>query len=413
MYDLAIIGSGAAGLASARCALKYGLKTVLLDRSQADFGGTCLNRGCIPTKFFLNNSKLGKTWQEIFNKKNDIIEKIKKDSLNYLEKAGIKICFADASFIDEHSFMAGKEKIEAKNIIIATGSKPKALLAHPKCIFAEEFFSEPEIDENFLVVGAGYIGIEFSSLLNSFKKRVTLIEKEDEILPFFDTTITRRLRIILEKKGIKIETSADLKNYDLSSYDKVILAVGREPDIKGLDIEKTGLFFEKGGWIKTNEKCETNIKNIFACGDVTGKRLLAYVAEAQAQACIKNIMGEKTSVDYRSIADCVFSIPQMAKVGIQETEAKEKNLKYKILKTNFLKFSSSYVYNDQDGFIQVIVGEGDTILGANIISNYAAELIGIFSYAIYNNLDVKSFSKCFFIHPTLSEIIPALLRDPA
>ena len=413
MYDLAIIGTGAAGLSAARRALKYGLKTILFDRSRADFGGTCLNRGCIPTKFFLNNSKLNKTWQESFSKKNDIIEKIKKDSLNYLEKSGVKICFADVSFIDEHTLSSGEDEIEAKNIIIASGSKPKALLGHTKCIFAEELFSFPEPGDNFLIVGAGYIGIEFASLLNNLKKKVTLVEKQENILPVFDGAIARRLRIILERKGIKIETSADLKNYDLGSFDKVILAVGREPDINGLDIKKTGLFFEKGGWIKTDARMQTNIKNIYACGDVTGRRLLAYVAEAHAQVCVDNITGRQESMDYHGVADCVFSIPQIARVGIQEEEAKEKNIKYKILKTNFLKFSSSYVYDDLDGFIQVLVDERDTIIGASIISNHAAELINIFSYAICNNFDTNSFKKCFFIHPTISEIIPALFRDAA
>lgn len=413
MYDLAIIGSGAAGLACARHALKYGLKTVLLDKNRGNFGGTCLNRGCIPTKFFLNSSKLGKSWQETVSKNNEIVEKIKKDSLAYLEKAGIKVCFADVSFINEHTLLAGSEKIEAKNIIVATGSKPKAFLNHAKCIFAEDFFSEPEIGENFLIVGAGYIGIEFSSLLNSFKKRVTLIEKQEEILPFFDASIARRLRIILEKRGVRIETSVDAGSYNLESYDKVILAVGREPGIFGLDLEKTGLFFEKGGWVKIDDKCQTNIENIYACGDVTGKRLLAYVAEAQAEAAVKNIAGVKDEMDYKNIADCVFSIPQVARIGIQEAQAKEKNLKYKVFKTNFLRFSSSYVYGDQDGFMQVLVGEGDRIMGASIISNQAAELINIFSYAMQNSLTVDSFKKCFFIHPTISEIIPALFRDAA
>jgi dihydrolipoamide dehydrogenase len=356
MYDLAIIGSGAAGIAAARYALKYGLKTMLFDRNENNFGGTCLNRGCIPTKFFINNSKLGKTWQETFEKKNSAIEKIKSASLNYLDKAGVKICFADVSFVDEHTLSAGKDKIEAKNIIIATGSKPKKLVDHPKCICAEDFFSEPAIGDNFLIVGAGYIGIEFSSLLSSFKKQITVIEKEEEILPFFDAAIARRLRTILERHAIKIETSTDLKNYNLDDYDKVILSVGRCPDIAGLDIEKTGLFFEKGGWIKINGKCETNIKNIYACGDITGERLLAYVAEAQAEIAVKNIMGENESLNYRSVADCVFSIPQIAKIGIQESQAKEKSLKYKVFRTNFLRFSSSYVYNDQDGFMQVLVG---------------------------------------------------------
>ena len=411
MYDLAIIGAGAAGIACAKQALRCGLKTVLLDTGKNNFGGTCLNRGCIPTKLFINSSKINKSWSDNFKQKNDVVEKIKKATLDYLEKSGVKIIWARVYFLDSRILMAGGEKIEAKNIIIATGSKPKPLFSHPKLIFAEELFSKENIGDNFLIIGAGYIGIEFASLLNNLGKRVTVVEKEENILPFFDKNIASRLRILLEKKGIKIDTASDIAKYDLNSFDQVILSVGRQSDIEGLDLEKNGVFFDKGGWIKTDSTMRTNIENVYACGDVTGKKLLAYAAEYQAKICIDNIMGKLAKEDYKGMADCVFSLPSVAKVGVLEEEAKANNLKYRCLKSNFFKFSSAYVYNDQDGFIQVLVDEEDRIIGAGIISMFAAELISILSQAIRNNLKVDTLKNNVFIHPTLSEIIPALLNE--
>ena len=411
MYDLAIIGTGASGIACAKHALKYGLKTVLFDIEKAAFGGTCINRGCIPAKFLINSSKLSKSWPDNFKQKNDTVLKIKKSTLDYLEKSGIKVIWSRVSFLDKHTLIVNGEKIEAKNIIIATGSRPKPLFSHPKAMFAEDLFLKENIGENFLIVGAGYIGIEFASLLNSLNKRVTIVEKEENILPFFDRNITGRLRILLEKKGIKIDTASDIKNYDLDSFDNVILSVGRMPNIESLDALKIGIFFDKGGWIKTDNSMKTNIENIYACGDITGKKLLAYIAEYQAKICVDNIMGKNAKEDYRAISDCVFSLPSVAKVGILEEEAKTKNIKFRSVKSNFFKFSSSYVYNDQDGFMQVLVDEEDRIIGAGIISFIAAELISIFSYAMQNNLKINTLKDCIFIHPTLSEIIPALLRE--
>lgn len=411
MYDLVVIGAGASGIACAKHALRYGLKTALIDIERDSFGGTCLNRGCIPAKFIINSSKINKDWQNVFAQKNELVEKIKKSTLEHLEKSGIEIFWSKASFLNEHTLSVNGKKIEAKNIIIATGSKPKPLFSHPKALFAEEVFIKNNIPERFLIVGAGYIGMEFASLLSNFNKNVTVLEKEENILPSFDVNLTKRLRIILERKGIKIDTASDIKKYNLDDFDNIILSVGRAANIDGLDLEKIGIFFDKGGWIKTDSSMRTNISGIYACGDITGKRLLAYVAEYQARICVDTIMGKKVKEDYHTIADCVFSLPSIAKVGILEEEAKAKNLKYRIAKSNFFKFSSSYVYNDQDGFMQVLVDEEDKIIGAGIISNLSAELISIFSYLMQNNLTIDTLQKSVFIHPTLSEIIPALLNE--
>jgi dihydrolipoamide dehydrogenase len=412
MYDLAIIGAGAAGIACAKEATRYKLKTLLIDRSPSTFGGICLNKGCIPTKFFLNSVKTNKNWSNLTKDAGLLIEKIKLPAIDYLKKIGIDIVFTEATFLDEHTLKINDNTVSSRNIIIASGSRPKKILTHKKAVFAEELFGYYDIPKSFLIVGAGHIGIEFASLLNKINKDVTLIEKEDNILPTFENQLAKRLRIILEKHGIKINTGQDAAiTHNFDNFDKIILSVGREPNTESLKIENIGIERDKGGWIKTNNSLRTNLKNIYACGDVTGKKLLAYVAQYQAQICLANITGKNQTEDYSILPECVFSLPQIAKVGISEEEAKTKNIKHKILKSNFLKFSSAYVYGDTDGFIQLIVGQRDMIIGAAIISDFAAELINIFSLVLKHKITITKLKKSFFIHPTFSEIISLFLSE--
>jgi dihydrolipoamide dehydrogenase len=412
MYDIAIIGAGAAGIACAKEAIRYKLKTLLIDYSKDTFGGVCINKGCIPTKFYLNSAQKNKDWGIVTEDTKLIIEKIKRPTIDYLKKIGVDIVLGQATFIDKFTLKVNDKDISARNIIIASGSRPKNIFTHEKAVFAEELFGYPNIAKNFLIIGAGFIGVEFASLLNRFDKNVTLIEKEDNILPNFNNQLAGRLRIILEKRGIKINTGQDAANIpNFDNFDKIILSVGRKPNIESLKIKDIGIECDKNGWIKTNNSLRTNVKNIYACGDVTGKKLLAYVAQYQAGVCLANIAGKKQTEDYSILPECVFSIPQIAQVGINEDQAKSKNLKYKILRSNFLKFSSAYVYGDTDGFMQVVVGQKDTIIGASVISDFAAELINIFSLALKHKITASKLKKSFFIHPTLSEIIPLSLSE--
>jgi dihydrolipoamide dehydrogenase len=409
MFDAAIIGAGPAGITCAKEAAKAGLKTILFDKERASFGGTCLNVGCIPTKFFLNSSKSHKTWQQTFKEKQDIVEKIKAPAIKYLESLGVTIKWGNVSFLDKNTLETGSEKVEAKNIIVATGSGPNIVLEHNRAIAAEELFNLEELPLKFLIVGAGYIGVEFACLLKSFGKEVLVVEKEEKILPSFDAYLAKRLKAVLETSNIKIQTGKDISQYKLDDFDVIALAGGRRPKTEGLGLDKIGIATDEKGWIKTDRTGKTNIDNIYACGDVSGKKLLAYTAEYQAKIAIDNITGKGGQEDYLGLPECVFSIPQLAKVGVLEEEAKQRNLKYKIIKSNFLKFSSSYVYGDTNGFIQILLDEKDKIIGAGIISNQAAELISLFSLCIKNNMSLSDLQKCVFIHPTLSEIIPLLL----
>lgn len=410
MYDLAIIGAGAAGIACAKEALRVGLRAVLIEEKKQALGGTCLNKGCIPTKFFLKSSQFNKTWKDTFSQNKKNTEKIKSALFLFLEKQGLDIVWGKASFLDKNSVAVEDKIIKAKNIVIAAGSSPRSILNNSKIIFAEEIFSKEILGDKVLVVGAGYIGTETASLLQSFGKSVCLIEKEDRILSSFDYYLTQRLRVILQRKGINIETGKDISEFNLDEFDLVVSAVGRIPNLKGLGTTAIGLVKNSQGWLKTDESLKTSIKNIYACGDINGKRLLAYAAEYQAAICIDNIRGKKTKEDYRGFGECVFSFPSLSKAGILEEEAKLKGIKYRVIKSNFLKFSSAYVYGDSDGFIEVLIDNKKRIIGAGIISQAAGELISIFSLCIKNKLKVDDLKKCVFIHPTLSEIIPKLLN---
>ena len=401
MYEVAIIGAGAAGIACAKKALKAGLRTLLIEEGKESLGGTCINRGCIPTKFFLKSSHThGGTWLDSFKGSREVIKKIKAPLIPFLEKQGLNMLWGKARFLDKNSLDVAGTTIAAKNMIIATGSSPKAIISNPK----------DTIGDKILIVGAGYIGLEVASVLRNFGKDVSLIEKEEQILPSFDSYLAQRLRVILERKGIKIETGKDIKDYNLDNFDLVISAVGRVPNLEGLDTEAINLAKSPGGWVKTDKYLQTNLKGVYACGDITGKKLLAYVAGYQAHICVNNIKGKKQSQEYKGLSECVFSSPSLAKVGILEDEAKLKGIKYKVIKSNFMKFSSSYVYGDSDGFIEILVDKRKRIIGAGIISQAAGELISILSLCIKSNLKVDDLKRCVFIHPTLSEIIPQLLN---
>ena len=410
MYDLAIIGAGAAGIACAKQAVKSGLKTIIIEKNRDSLGGICLNRGCIPTKLALNYSKKGKSWEDVLSRRKEVVESVKNPLLSYLRQKGVEIIWGNVCLVDKNSIQIGADTIEAKNTIIASGSSSKKLFNHPKVVLAEELFHFPSLPEKFLIVGGGYIGIEFASMLHNFGKYVCVVEKEEQILLSFDYHFANRLRVILETKGIKINTGKTISDYNLDDFDMIIMATGREPNIEGLNLKGVGIDLEAEGWITTDKFMRTSVKNIYACGDITGKRMLAYVAEYQAEVCLNNITGNSQEEDYSGIPESVFSMPQAAKVGMLEGQAKQQGIKHRVIKSNFLRFSSAAVYDDNDGFLQVVAGEDDAIIGAGIISNHAAELISLFSLCIKNKLSLADLKKCVFVHPTLSEIIPLLLK---
>jgi len=413
MHDLAIVGAGPAGISAAKAALAANLKTVLFEFDSDSFGGVCLNSGCIPTKFLIGNSKTKKSWGQLLTESQELIKKIRSPLLASLEKQGLDIIFGEVSFLDKSTLTVGQKKFSAKNIIIASGSVSKKMFQSTKVIGPQDLFSQPELADDILIIGAGYVGIELASLLKALGKKVTLIEKESQILPGFDSQLARRLQTILVKQGIEITTGVDAtsaEGYNFDRFAMVIEAVGRRSNLSSLKIANAGIAVNENGWIKTNQQLKTSVGHIYACGDVRGGRLLAYTAEYQGRLCVKNITAKPEVEDYQGLPECVFSQPQLARVGLSEEQAKSQGINFKVIKSNFLKFSSSYVYQDTDGFIKVLIDDQEKIIGAGIISKQASELISIFSVCINNGLKLDDLKKCLFVHPTLSEILPLILQ---
>jgi len=413
MYKVAIIGAGAAGIEAAKACIKANLKTVLIDREESSLGGTCLNWGCIPTKFYIRHSQ-EEELSQLFQNKENLISGIKKPLINYLSKK-IDIKFGDSKLIDEHTIGLGSESISAEYIVVASGSQPKEIipLDGERVVFGEEFFKRNIEGDKFLVVGAGPEGLEMATILASAKKAVTIIEKEDSILPFMlDKDVALRLAGTFKKRGISIVTSANLADYDLASFDKVFVCAGRVPCLDFLESASCAIERDERGYIKTNEYLATSIPHIFACGDVLGGNMLAYTAEYEARLCIENIAGSKKKANYQGLAHCAFSLPQAAQAGAREDELKEQGVAYTVKKVNFLGVSASYVYEDTSGYIKVLLSEkGDTLLGVQIISNYAADLINIFSLCLRENLPLEALKESLFIHPTMAEVASKIFHS--
>lgn len=414
MYDLAIIGAGAAGLEAARCALASKLKVALIEKGREHFGGVCLNKGCIPTKFYLTQSEnYKKTTQELFNSKNLLLHSLRNNALKHFQKQGADIVWGEARFVNEDTLAVGSLSVRARYIIIATGSLPCSIFLpdNKKIFFAEDIFSFPSLPQKILIVGAGCIGLEMACFFRNVSREVLVIEKEDYILPAFDRRVVQRLENFLGRKGIRIKTSTGASENDFKGFDMILLSTGRTPAIGELALSSAGVAVSKNGMINVDQRMRTSVKTIYACGDVASTKMYAYAAQYQARLCIENIMGNECCCDYTGMPECVYTIPQLACVGIGEEEARKRNIPIQVKGASFVRFASSHVYGDTGGYVKVVADERDIILGATVLSHSASELISIFSLAVREGLSLSSIKECIFLHPTLSEIIPAFLRD--
>jgi len=424
-YDLVIIGAGWAGINAALRAKKLGLKVALIEKDI--LGGTCLNRGCIPTKYFINFAKLYyksknilKTnlevnFKDLKEKKNNLVEKLRQGLSNSLKN--ITYINSFATFKSECEIKIDNSVINAKNIVIAVGSRPQELsflrFDKEKIVSSDEILDLEKLPSSILIVGAGIIGCEFASLFNLLGIEVTLVELLPQILPQEDREIAIRLERIFKKRGIKVYTSFDVRNMDISNYELILVAVGRIPNTESLGLEKIGMKLEKNRII-TDEYLRTNLPNIYAMGDCTNRLMLAYLASYQGWQIVENIVFpnpiKKLIPQY--IPSCIFTYPEVSRVGLIEEEAKNQNLKYEVTKFDFLGLGMSHILEETEGLIKIIWDkETDILLGASIIGPLATEIISILTVAIQNKIPISKIKETIFAHPSLSECITEVLKE--
>lgn len=426
MYDLVVIGAGWAGFSAASYAAKNGFKTALIEKDA--IGGTCLNYGCIPTKAILNTTKLFSQFKKsakfgitvsapsldlsrLNQRKNEVVSQL-RSGLEFLIKSN-KIDFlkGEAEIISPNQVKVDGKVLEAKYILIATGSRPMEL---PKIKFdgntvisSTDALSLPEMPKKALIIGGGVIGCEFAEVFISCGAEVEIVELTGNLLPGVDKEIAKRLEVILKKRGAKISLNTDATALPFSDYGKVLLCVGRtacSDCFKDLSIQR------ERGKITVNEYLQTSIPNIYAAGDCIGGYLLAHVASYEGRLAVKNMAeGNKQKTDYRAVPAGIFTNPEIACVGLSEEEARKNSSDIIVKKFDFRSLGMSYVIDEPDGFVKIISDKKENLLGASIIGPKATELIHVLALALHNRLTISQIRDTIFAHPTISEAIAETL----
>lgn len=421
-YDIAVIGSGPCGYVAAIRAAQLGLKACILEKEK--IGGVCLNWGCIPTKalsasanalyniersseFGINVKGFDLDFSKVCERKESIVKKLSSGIEMLLKARKIEIIREIAEIIDPTHIKTATQELEAKYILIATGSIPFELPSMPfdgiNILSSTDLLALKAVPKSLIIVGGGVIGCEFASIFRTFGAEITIIEALPQLLPNEDEEISRKIEQIFKKRGIKISTNTKIER--IEKGDTALICVGRSPNSKGLGIEALGIETNKG-WIKVDENFRTNIKNIYAAGDVKGGMLLAHVASREGIVAVEHMAGNSQPIDYNAIPSCIFTHPEIASVGLTEKLAKAKGLDIKARKFLFSGLGKSHILGETEGFVKLIVdGKTDKILGSQIIGPHATELIAEISPCIQFGITSEKLASVIHAHPTLSEII--------
>lgn len=447
--ELAIIGGGPGGYVAAIYAAKNGIKVTLIEMD--NLGGTCLNVGCIPTKalvasahhyqeicdskeFGINISgEIKPNMAAIIDRKNEIKAKLVNGIEYLMSKNKINVIKGKAKFINKNEVsIEAKEtitKLKTKDIIIATGSKIAKLpikgLDKKMVLNSTEALNLKKLPKSITIIGGGVIGMEFAFIYATLGVKVNVVEFMDRVLPMVDREAIDEITNISKNKNIKIYTNSRVKeikesndgeaivvfakdgNEEFLVSENVLVAVGREPNIDGLEIDKAEIqTWEKKKGIKVDEHMRTNISNIYAIGDVTNIIQLAHVASHQGIVAVKNLLGNTQSMKYHAVPNVIFTMPEIASVGLNEEECKAKNLDYKSSRFNYEGNGKALTLGETAGFIKIIEEEKTKkILGATIIGADASALISTLTIAMANGLTAENIRETIFAHPTTSEII--------
>ena len=439
-YDISIIGGGPGGYVAAIKASQLGMKVALFEEDR--LGGVCLNWGCIPTKsllhsaefieeakdFGLNSDDLSLiTLEKIVEKSRKASENLSKGVSSLMKKNKIDVYPIKAMpqiKKDIFQILTNDQPIESKKLILATGCKPRTI---GDTKFSDLIWSSKEamipkfLPKNLSIVGSGAIGIEFASIYNALGSQVTVFESQDKILPQFDKDISTEAQKIFEKKGIKFELNANITSINenknkviISNNDQIIesealiISIGVLPNLDKKIIENTKINLYKAGYIETNDNYETNIKNLFAIGDIIGGPWLAHKAMHDAINCIEYISLGKNIHKPKShhIPGCIYSLPQVATIGYTEQQLNDLKIPYKKGNFPFLANGKSQTMSNTFGFVKTLFNsETGEFLGAHLIGPDVTEMISTFGIAISSESTEDEFINTVFAHPTLSESI--------
>lgn len=427
-----IIGGGPGGYETAVEAAKRGLEVTLI--TEGPLGGTCLNEGCIPTKTFCHyaelieqNLKAGldcrPSFAAVANRKQAVVEQL-RSGIDILLK-NVQVVRGRAEFKDSKTVVCNGQEYTADKIIIATGSV-SASLPIPgveSCITSKEILELTKVPESLCVIGGGVIGLEFASVFRSFGSEVTILEFCPNILPRFDVDLAKRLKQSLSKRGINIEVQAQVTRIDGNTVtyikkdkeftiqaDKILMAVGRRPNVEGLNLEAAGVDYTRKG-ITVNERFETSVPGIYAVGDVTGGIMLAHAATYQGLHALNGICGQQDSIRLDLIPAAVFTMPEVATVGLTEEQCKGQNLEVRCLKSFYRANGKAVSMDETDGYCKVIVDNEGKVVGAHMMGAHASDLIHEITAVMNLGATLDKLQSVIHAHPTLSEVLQSAIHQ--
>ena len=446
-YDLIVLGGGPGGYLAAERAGHAGLKTLVIEKRE--FGGVCLNEGCVPSKTFLNSAKVldyanhssaygvkveGSTSIDqafVVERKNGVVKMLVSGVKATLKrnKVATKVAeaFIESKTNDGFVIKAGEEKFLAKRLIVATGSMPvvppitglKDQIATGLVMTNREVLELKEIPKTLVVIGGGVIGLEMASYFSSVGSKVIVVEMLDKIAGPTEKEISSILQKSLEKKGVIFNLGCKVTAIEPDGVvferngksekvtaDKILLSIGRRAVTQGIGLENIGVNIERGA-IVTDDTMRTNISNVYAVGDVNGKVMLAHTAYREAEVAINNILGKKDFMRYNVIPSVIYTNPEVGSVGETLDSAKAKGLDVKEVSIP-LTYSGRYIAENTslDGICKIVVNnKTNTLIGAHVIGSYAGEFIVAVSAMIDLEVDIENIKKLVFPHPTVCEIV--------
>ncbi len=393
--DLIIIGAGPGGYRAAEYAAKQGLKVVIYEGDAV--GGTCLNVGCIPTKAYVHST----TFTEARERMPQVVSQLRSGVETILSHPNITLVREKAVFPLD---------IQAKNVIIATGSETKWLPikgadTDHRVVDSTGLLNLDTFPKRLAIIGAGVIGMEFASVFNRFGTEVTVIEFLKECLPALDSDIAKRLRRYLERQGITFKMKTAVENIADIDADVVLMATGRKPRVQA-DFANAGIEYDERTGIKVDENFETTKKGIYAIGDVNGRQMLAHAAEMQAVHAVNHIIGKKDTIRFDIMPAAIFTIPEAACVGPTEDILKEKGLAYECRKAFWRANGKALTMNETEGMLKLFSEPGSgRILGCHAYGAHSADIIQEVSSLMCRDTTVAQLRDMVHIHPTLGEIL--------
>ncbi|MBT2163048.1 dihydrolipoyl dehydrogenase [Zobellia barbeyronii] len=450
-YDVAIIGSGPGGyVAAIRCA-QLGLKTAIIEK-YSTLGGTCLNVGCIPSKALLDSShhyedaikhfaehgidipgEIKVNLEQMIARKAAVVKQTCDGVKFLMDKNKIEVfeglgSFKDATHINIKKNDGSVETIEAKNAIIATGSKPSTLpfikIDKERIITSTEALTLKEIPKHLIVIGGGVIGLELGQVYKRLGAEVTVVEYMDRIIPTMDASLSKELTKVLKKQKVKFNLSSKVKSVERKGNEVIVkaddkkgkeielkgdyclVAVGRKPYTDGLNVEAAGVKLDSRGKVEVNDHLQTSASNIYAIGDVIRGAMLAHKAEEEGTMVAEQLAGQKPHIDYNLIPGVVYTWPEVASVGKTEEELKEAGIEYKVGQFPMRALGRSRASMDLDGFVKMLADKKtDEVLGVHMIGARSADLIAEAVTAMEFRASAEDISRMSHAHPTFAEAV--------